>query len=865
MQFFTSHRQKTLARVIGQTIAGSLLIGSAALAQAEVGNPRVNQVGYLPNGEKIATYVSDSTVAETWRLYRDGELIDQGTTVPLGTDAASGDNVHQLGFTDVTEEGDGYVLMIGADESYPFSISADNFTAPMYDALKYFYHNRSGIEIETQYTGGGNTSYEPSADWARPAGHLNEGVNQGDYDVPCREGTCNYSLDVIKGWYDAGDHGKYVVNGGISAWKLLNMYERAQYLGDNAERFADGALNIPESGNGTPDLLDEVRWQMEFLLSMQVPAGEEKAGMAHHKMHDVGWTGLPLAPHEDSNPRALVPPSVTATLNLAATGAQCARIWEGIDDSFANQCLSAAERAWDAAQANPDDIYTGGYDDGGGAYGDEVPADEFYWAAAELYITTGDDRYLPTLNNYELERTDWGWPDTELPGVMSLATVPAAHTQTLRADAQQHIINVADSHLGTIESTGYRIPSTDEEFYWGSNNVIANKLFLLGLAYDFTGNEQYADGVGFGVDYLFGRNTLSFSYVSGHGEDALTEPHHRFWAGTLDASYPWLPPGALSGGPNYGLEDDVSASALAGCESTPATCYLDDIEAWSTNEITINWNSALAWVLAFQDDYAEAGSNSSSSSSVASSTASSVASSTGSSVSSSMSSSLSSAASSTVSSSASSTVSSTANSSIASSISSSIASSAASSTSVSVGQQCDWYGTLYELCDNTTSGWGWENNQSCISPSTCESQPEPYGIVGGSASSQGKSSSEAQSSSSIASSAASSVVSSVPAGESQCEFVISNEWSDGYTGAIRITNDGGQAISGWSVSWNLTGGANLTNSWNAEVSGSNPYTATDMGWNGTIQPGQSVEFGFQVSKGSGGSAEVPEVTGEVCD
>ncbi|WP_036188124.1 glycoside hydrolase family 9 protein [Marinimicrobium agarilyticum] len=847
MQFPTSHRQNTLARVIGQSIAGSLLIGSAALAHAEVGNPRVNQVGYLPNGEKIATYVSDSEVAETWRLYRDGELVDQGNTVPIGTDAASGDNVHQLGFTDVTEEGDGYVLMIGADESYPFSISADNFTAPMYDALKYFYHNRSGIEIETQYTGGGNTSYEPSAEWSRPAGHINQGVNQGDYDVPCWEGTCNYSLDVIKGWYDAGDHGKYVVNGGISAWKLLNMYERAQYLGDNEARFADGALNIPESGNGIPDLLDEVRWQMEFLLSMQVPEGEAKAGMAHHKMHDVGWTGLPLAPHEDSSQRALVPPSVTATLNLAATAAQCARIWDGIDDSFASQCLSAAERAWDAAQANPDDIYTGGYDNGGGAYGDEVAADEFYWAAAELYITTGDERYLPTLNNYELERTDWGWPDTELPGVMSLATVPAAHTQALRADAQQHIINVADSHLGTIDSTGYRIPNTDEEFYWGSNNVIANKLFLLGLAYDFTGNDQYARGVNFGIDYLFGRNTLSFSFVSGHGEDALTEPHHRFWAGALDGSYPWLPPGALAGGPNDGLEDSVSAAALGGCEANPATCYIDDIEAWSTNEITINWNSGLAWVLAFHDDYAEGGSSASSSSVSSSSAVSSSASSVASSVS--------------------------------SSVSSRISSSAASSVSSSeptTGQQCNWYGTLYELCDNTASGWGWENNQSCISPSTCESQPEPYGIVGGSVSSSSQaqsSSSEAGESSSIASSVASSAVSSVassaassaPAGESQCEFVISNEWSDGYTAAIRISNEGSQAINGWSVSWNFTDGASLTNSWNAQVSGSNPYTATDMGWNGTVQPGQSVEFGFQVSKGSGGSAEVPEVTGDVCD
>src|SRR5690606_20915600 len=119
---------------------------------------------------------------------------------------------------------------------------------------------------------------------------------QGDFSVPCWPGTCNYSLDVSKGWYDAGDHGKYVVNGGITVWKLLNLYERALYLSDSAADFGDGSLNIPESGNGVPDILDEARWEIEFILSMQVSAGQSLAGMAHHKMHDNGWTGLPMAP-----------------------------------------------------------------------------------------------------------------------------------------------------------------------------------------------------------------------------------------------------------------------------------------------------------------------------------------------------------------------------------------------------------------------------------------------------------------------------------------------------------------------------------------------------------------------------------------
>lgn len=98
--------------------------------------------------------------------------------------------------------------------------------------------------------------------------------------------------------------------------------------------------------------------------------------------------------------------------------------------------------------------------------------------------------------------------------------------------------------------------------------------------------------------------------------------------------------------------------------------------------------------------------------------------------------------------------------------------------------------------------------------------------------------------------------------EAACSHVISNEWSSGYTAAIRITNDTNAAISGWNVSWQYNSNR-VTSSWNANLSGSNPYTASDVGWNGSIQPGQTVEFGFQVDK-NGGSAESPTVTGSVC-
>lgn len=841
-----------------QLIGTGLLALSAFNAQAEIGNPRVNQLGYLPTGAKTATYKTTQTSAQTWQLRQNGTVVASGQTLPSGSDAASGDNLHQIDLSAVSATGSGFTLTVGGDTSYSFAISNTALKGALYDSLKYFYHNRSGIAIETQYTGGGNGSFASQSKWSRPAGHLNIGANKGDINVPCWSGTCNYSLNVSKGWYDAGDHGKYVVNGGISAWTLLNLYERDLHLSSNGSLVGDGKLNIPESANGIPDVLDEARWQMEFLLAMQVPVGQAKAGMAHHKMHDVGWTGFPLAPHEDPQQRALVPPSTAATLNLAATAAQCARIWQDIDSGFAATCLSAATRAWDAAQANPNDIYSGNYDNGGGGYGDANVSDEFYWAAAELYITTGNSRYLSTLNNFAITRNDFGWADTELAGLISLAMVPTTHTASLRSSARQKIISIADNNIATQNASGYPAPLSTLEYYWGSNGAVANKLILMGLAYDFTGNENYAKGVGKGLNYFFGQNTLSTSFVTGAGTKTATQPHHRFWANAINANYPAPPPGALSGGPNAGLEDSTSASLLGGCKSRPATCWADNINAYAVNEITINWNAPLAWNLAFYNDYAQGNGGGQSSSSLSSSSLA---------VSSS-----SQAISSSVPASSSSLATTSSSSSIAPSSSSSVAS------SVSTAQQCNWYGTLYPLCAVTSSGWGYENNRSCISASTCSAQPAPFGIVGGGTSSTPASSRPASStpaSSTPSSTAPSSVASSTPpasssssvasVGGGNCQYLVSNEWNNGFTATLRITNTSSSPINGWTVNWSYSDGSRITNSWNAVFSGNNPYSASNLNWNGTIPPGQSVEIGFQGNKGSSATAQVPVVNGNVCN
>ncbi len=577
----------------------------------DTGSPvRVNQVGYLTEGPKNGTFVTDATDPLTWTLNAaDGTEKASGTTVPAGTDPTSLENVHTFAFGDFTEAGEGYTVTIDGETSEPFTIGDDIYGTLRTDALAYFYHNRSGIEIDADLVG---------EEYARPAGHVNVAPNQGDDDVPCQPGVCDYTLDAAGGWYDAGDHGKYVVNGGIAAAQVMSVYERTLTTdGADAEPIGDGKLAVPEQGNGVPDVLDEARWQLEFLMSMQVPAGEELAGMAHHKLHDEQWTGLPLLPHEDPEPRELHPASTAATLNLAATGAQCARLYKDYDETaaFADRCLSAARTAYTAAEAHPDMLADPNDGTGGGAYSDGDVSDEFYWAAAELYLATGEDAYLqdvlgsPLHGDAEAVFPSGGmsWAATAGLGALDLATVDSGLTDAQLGVVRGMVTDAADGYAADAANAAYGVPYAPDggRYVWGSNSQVLNNMVVLATAHGLTGEAGYRDAVLTGLDYLLGRNPLNQSYVTGYGERDSKNQHHRFWANQLDPSLPNPAPGSIAGGPDSQLEDPVAQRELEGCP--PAMCYIDHIESYSTNEITINWNAPLAWIAGYADDLGAAG------------------------------------------------------------------------------------------------------------------------------------------------------------------------------------------------------------------------------------------------------------------
>ncbi|GEL99099.1 glycoside hydrolase family 9 protein [Cellulomonas terrae] len=573
----------------------------------EVPRVRVNQVGYLPDGPKAATLVTDATAPVPWRLLRDGVAVAQGESQPRGHDPSAGLDVHVVRFDEVREVGS-FVLEADGATSDPFAVAENLYDGLRVDSLVVFYGQRSGVTIDEALLGPG---------YGRAAGHVDVAPNRGDGAVPCLPAghattadgvdlydgwTAGYVLDVTGGWYDAGDQGKYVVNGGIAVAQLLGLYERALRTG-TTDPLGDGSLRVPERGNGVPDVLDEARWELEWMLRMRVPAGEPYAGLVHHKVSDERWVPLPTLPADDPQPRYLHRPSTAATLNLAAVAAHGARLFAPHDAAFAEQLLGAARDAYDAAHDHPvllapdTNVLA---DAGSGPYDDADLDDDRLWAAAELFLTTGEDRYADDLRAnpctpvFRPEGFDWNhvaaW------AYLQLATVPSALPE--RDTVRAAVVEAADA-LRDQQATqpfGHPYVPTTGRYDWGSNGLVLNNLALLAAAHEITGDPAYRDAVLGGVDYLFGRNALGVSYVTGYGTRDVRNQHSRWYAHQLDPSLPHPPRGTVSGGPNSDCPDPVSA-ALAG--SPAQCCFVDDIGAYGVNEMTINWNSALAWVASY--------------------------------------------------------------------------------------------------------------------------------------------------------------------------------------------------------------------------------------------------------------------------
>jgi endoglucanase len=612
---------------------------------------RINQVGYFPNLEKKAILVVEEGDDEPkeFTLENGGEVLYKGNSEPYGFDADSGEYLHIIDFSGyVPADGDvksvdSYTIYCEKTRSYVFSIKDNIYTndvssysipgSLLRDSFNYFYQNRSGIDIESEYI-----TSASSDKLARKAGHSPDiAYIQKDWiNSYSSESAVDKSneIDITGGWYDAGDFGKYIVNGGISVWTLNNMYEFALNNGTEnvyAEN-SDIGLLLPENNNGIPDILDETKYEMEFFLKMVVTDGELK-NMVYHKAHDYTWSGLAIHPSDANLTRIVKPPSTAATLNFAAAAAQTARLLKPFSFVSSEKYLTQAAASYAAAKAHPDLLAPMNQAIGGGAYGDTNVSDEFYWAACELYASTGEEQYLTDLKSYEKALqtitslnggensgsfSSFNWGNVSSLGNLTLylnqeelAVLTKNDSETL----EQSIISAADTYLAAERKQGYALPYkgtnfTDENnapgqsftgYEWGSNSFVMNNAIVLSYAYNLTHSGGYLNGVVNATNYILGMNALDNSFVTRYGTKTSLNPHHRYWANSLDASFPQAPAGVLVGGPNSGMVDPFIQSMGIPSDTPPQLCYVDNIEAWSVNECTINWNSPLAWVVGFLD------------------------------------------------------------------------------------------------------------------------------------------------------------------------------------------------------------------------------------------------------------------------
>ncbi len=354
------------------------------------------------------------------------------------------------------------------------------------------------------------------------------------------------------GWYDAGDHGKYVVNGGISVWTLLEPV-RAREVPRRA-RAADFARRQAPDPRGQER---RARPPRRGALGARVRAEGCRCRKASRSR---AWcttrcttqSGRGSAPRRTRTSRRASSTSRAPRrrLNVAATAAQARASGRRVDSAFSAKCLKAAERAWAAAKQNPALLRRPSGDNGGGPYDDTDVKDEFYWAAAELFVTTGKPEYAKFLRDSPLNarfptEAGGGAASSELGGRPTGSarsrwrSCPATWTRRGRRRSAAASRRRPTSTSPSPSKEGYRtlVARTHEGKYdWGSNSGLLNNMLVVALAHDFTKQPKYLDGVVLGMDYILGRNPLGQSYVTGYGDKPLENPHHRFWAHQANAS-----------------------------------------------------------------------------------------------------------------------------------------------------------------------------------------------------------------------------------------------------------------------------------------------------------------------------------------
>lgn len=552
------------------------IMGSLSLQAQQ--NIYVNQIGYLPNAPKYV-YIDYQAQGFTVFNMETGESAFEGAFELRSTyDSISGIAVYQGDFSELNAEGS-YIIQIhnslnSGITSYPFAISNEVYDEMIQVANKSLFLQRCGMPMEEKYAG----------KYARKVCHLDD----AEYH---HTATLKGKKDVTGGWHDAGDYGKYIAPGSVTLARYYWAYLLApSFLGN------DG-WGIPESGNGLADVMDEMRYELEWMLKMQ-----REDGAVHEKVHSKDYVQF-VMPSEGHLPRYIYQVSSTATGDYAAIMAWTYRMFKSIDKEFAEECLESAKKAYDYLEKNPEIFPEGGFknpeDTHAGGYSDDYDKDERLWAAIEMYISTGKEKYH---NDFVELNKEFGdqfaettWRNASSFAYFSYLLHDFEKDSEMEISIKKRLINRCDSHLEIADADGFRAAMLADDYVWGSTGSMLSRALNHIVAFEVSKDKKYLDLATEQLNGVLGVNAMKTCYVTGIGTKTVLHLHHAPSCADL---VPGPIPGILTGGPNKHLNDDALKRSFD--ENTPpAKTFLDNEESYASNENTIYTNASLVFVAAY--------------------------------------------------------------------------------------------------------------------------------------------------------------------------------------------------------------------------------------------------------------------------
>lgn len=625
----------------GPGLAFFLLPRVDAAPTATTPHIHVDQFGYLPDAGKVAV-IADPQVgynaADSFdpgpfmqvRRWHDDTVVLEGAPLAWNggaTHAQSGDRCWHFDFSALTTAGLYYLYSPSAAAgSDRFEIAHDVYRAVAVQAVRMFFYQRSGFAKEKPYV---------NDRWVDGAAFLRD-----TQDPKCRlvsdRANPATERDLRGGWFDAGDYNKYVTFTWDAMQALLLAYE------ENPDVWGDDHA-IPESGNGIPDLLDEIKWETDWLLRMQEPSGA-----VLNRVHDVpntrpaGTSGSPAS--ADQIARAYGAASTMSTVAAADMYAHAAVVFgslgRGDMDAYAAELRAAAIKAWAWALANPAVAYD---DTGFGSRHQAAPSAETFavWmtrAASKLYVLTGDATYRDYFDaNYrKANMFKWNFSyvfevilqDALLYYGRAPGATPAV-VDDIRSVYTGTIVNGGGNLPRHLDSSdAYRAYSDTGDYTWGSSRWKSEKgnMFAVMQVYglDPANAVHYRDAAAAYIHYLHGVNPIGLCYLTNMAafgaERSATEMYHHWFGHGTDwdsalTSPKGPPPGYLTGGANPKFKPDASYTGprLAPPMDQPAQkAYRDWNTSWPQNswEVTepaIYYQAAYIRLLAnFLDDRAPA-------------------------------------------------------------------------------------------------------------------------------------------------------------------------------------------------------------------------------------------------------------------